>query len=104
MTWTQNLRIELAMLLAVCYTGELARQPPSWVVTLRENWLALPPSYHSAQYQTYALAHPNIHPNCEVLEHVKGRVLQTQSYRTSMAQGNNRIAKRNPSESPVLMV
>ncbi|KAL6087899.1 hypothetical protein STEG23_014035 [Scotinomys teguina] len=35
----------------------------------------------------------NIHPICDLLEHVKGLVLQTLSCRISMTQDNNRISK-----------
>jgi hypothetical protein len=35
---------------------------------------------------------------------MKGPVLLIQSFRKSMAQGNNRITKRNPNEDPILMV
>ncbi|EDM11927.1 rCG63642 [Rattus norvegicus] len=39
------------------------------------------------------------------LEHVKGLVLQIQSFsRISMTQGNNRISERRTSEDPVLIV
>jgi hypothetical protein len=40
---------------------------------------------------------PNIYPIYELLEHMKGLVLQTQSYRISMTQGNNRKSERSPS-------
>ena len=49
-------------------------------------------------------AHPIIYIICELLERVKGPVLQPQSCRISMTQGNNRITGRSPSEDPVLMV
>ncbi|MEJ1288253.1 GRIP and coiled-coil domain containing 2 [Cricetulus griseus] len=52
--------------------------------------------------QGYEVAHPNIHPTYELLEHMKGPVLQIQSCRTSTTQGNNRQSKRSPSEGPVL--
>ena len=45
------------------------------------------------------LAHPNIHFIYESLEHVEGTNLQIQNSRISMTQDNNRISKRNPSES-----
>ena len=49
-----------------------------------------------AQNQGYELAHPNIHPDCDPLEHVKGLVLQTQSCRISMTQDNNRRTRKTP--------
>ena len=57
-----------------------------------------------AQIQGFELAHPNIYPIYELLECMKGLVLQIQNYRISMTQGNNRISKRSPSEDPVLIV
>jgi hypothetical protein len=51
------------------------------------------------------LAHPDIHPIYELLEHVKDLVLQNQSCRISiMTQGNNGIPEKGPSEDPVLIV
>jgi hypothetical protein len=40
------------------------------------------------------LAHPNIYPICELLEHMKGLDLQNPSFSISMTQGNNRVSKR----------
>jgi hypothetical protein len=48
------------------------------------------------------LAHPNIYPIYELLEHRKGPVLQIQSCRISIMQVNNRVSKRNPGKDPVL--
>ena len=56
-----------------------------------------------AQIQGFELAHPNIYPINELLECMKGLVLQIQNYRISMTQGNNRISERSPSEVPVLI-
>jgi hypothetical protein len=50
------------------------------------------------------LAHTNIYPIYELLEHMKGLVLQIQSYRISMTQGNNRKSERSSSEDPALIV
>ena len=41
--------------------------------------------------QGFELAHPNIYPTYELLELVKGPVLQTQSCRISMTQGNTGV-------------
>ncbi|KAL6053895.1 hypothetical protein STEG23_003722 [Scotinomys teguina] len=49
-----------------------------------------------AQNQGHELAHPNIHPMYQLLEHVKGPDLQIESFRISTTQNNNRIAKRIP--------
>ena len=53
-----------------------------------------------AQIQDFELICPNI---SELLEYMKKLVLQIQSYRISMTQGNNRISERNPNEIPVLL-
>jgi hypothetical protein len=50
------------------------------------------------------MAHSSTYPIYELLEHVKGPVLQNQSYKISMTQGNSKISKRSPGEDPVLMV
>ena len=50
------------------------------------------------------MVHPNIYPIHELLEHLKGLVLQIPSYRISMTQDNNRLSVRSPSEDPVLIV
>ena len=48
-----------------------------------------------AQIQGAELAHPSIYPIYELLEHVKRPVLQIQSYRVSMTQGDNRISEES---------
>jgi hypothetical protein len=50
------------------------------------------------------LAQPNIYPIYEPLEHMKGLVLQTQSFKISMTQANNKKTKRSPGEDPILTV
>lgn len=57
-----------------------------------------------AQIQGPELAHTNIYPMYELLECVKGLVLKTQRRRISLTRGYNRIAKRSPSEKPILIV
>ena len=52
------------------------------------------------QNQGCELAHPNLHPISALLKHVKEPVLQTQSCRISMMQGNNSISKRSPRKGP----
>ena len=47
-----------------------------------------------AQIQVFELILPNI---CELLELMKGLVLQIQSSRISMTQGNSRKSERTPS-------
>ena len=49
------------------------------------------------------MAQPNIYPIDELLEYIKGLVLQIQNYRIPITQGNNRISERSPSEVPVLI-
>jgi hypothetical protein len=41
--------------------------------------------------QSFEMAHPNIYPIYELLEHMKGPDLQNRSCRIAMTQGNNRI-------------
>jgi hypothetical protein len=50
------------------------------------------------------LVHPNTYSIYELLEHVKGPVLQIQSFRISMKQGISRISERNPGKELVLIV
>jgi hypothetical protein len=57
-----------------------------------------------AQIQDLVLAHPHIYPISELLEQVKGPLLQNQSYRICMTQVNNRISKKSPGEDPILRV
>ena len=57
-----------------------------------------------AQIQGLDLAHPKIHIICELLEPVKGSILQIQSCRISMTQDNDKITGRSPGEAPTLMV
>ena len=54
-----------------------------------------------AQIQVSELACSNIYSIYDLLEHMKGPVLQLQSYRISITQGNDRISD---SEDPVLIV
>jgi hypothetical protein len=44
------------------------------------------------------LAHTNISPICELLEHVKRPIQQIQSSRISLTKNNKRIAERSPCE------
>jgi hypothetical protein len=50
------------------------------------------------------LVHPNISPIHELLELMKGLILQNQSCRISMMQDNSRISKKSAGEDPVLTV
>ena len=54
-----------------------------------------------AQIQSFELANPKIHPIYEMQEHIKGPVLQIQSCKISMIQGNNRRSERSPSEDQI---
>jgi len=56
-------------------------------------WLTQPPP--KIQILGFELAHPSIYPICELLEHMKGQVLQIQSYKDLMSQGNNRISNES---------
>jgi hypothetical protein len=55
------------------------------------------------QIQGFELTHLNIYTISELLECRKVLVLQSESYRISMTQGNNRISERSSSEVPVLI-
>jgi hypothetical protein len=57
-----------------------------------------------AQIQDFEWSQPVIYSICELLECVKGLVLQNQSYKIFLTQGNSRISQRSPSEDPVLKV
>lgn len=48
-----------------------------------------------AQIQDFKLSHPNIYPIDELLDHMKGSVLQIQSCSISMTQGNSRLSRRS---------
>lgn len=50
------------------------------------------------------LAHPNIYTIYDLLESVKGLVLQNGSHRVFMTWGSNTIFKRSFHESPVMVV
>lgn len=53
-----------------------------------------------AKNQDYVLAHPNIHPICDLLGHgVGGSILGTQGCRIFMTQGNNRMSRKISSET-----
>lgn len=49
------------------------------------------------------LAYPNIYSTYDLLEHVKGLVMQNHSLRISMTQGSSRTSERSFREGPVLM-
>jgi hypothetical protein len=55
-----------------------------------------------AQIQGFELAHPNIYPVYDLLECMKGLVLQIQSFMISMTQGSSNISK-SAFEDPGLM-
>lgn len=50
------------------------------------------------------LAHPNIYPIYELLEHMEGPVLLNQSCRISVTHDNSRISKRSLYKGPELVV
>ncbi|KAL6089422.1 hypothetical protein STEG23_038294, partial [Scotinomys teguina] len=62
------------------------------------------PTAAQAQTQGYDLDGPVIHLIYDLLEHVKGPDLQTQSCRIATTQGNNRIPRRSPSLCNVCML
>ena len=57
-----------------------------------------------AQIQGFELAHPNIYPIYDLLEHVKGPVLKIQSCKISTTQCINRPSEMSVHEDPVLIV
>lgn len=71
---------------------------------VQESWWADQPSYHQGQIQGFELAHPIIDLIYDLLELVKGPVLQIRSCRIFVTQGNNRISERRPCEDLVLIV
>ena len=62
-------------------------------------------SYHSGPDPELLFSWPTPTYNCiyELLEHMKGLVLQSQSDRISVVQGNNRVSEKSPGEDPVLI-
>jgi hypothetical protein len=63
---------------------------------------------NSASIQTHiqgcVLAFPNIFTFYELLEYIKGPLLQIQNCRIPMTEDNHRISDRNPDEDLVLRV
>lgn len=78
------------------------------VVRTRENRGVTNLATTQAQKEGYELAHCNICPICNLLEHRKEHILQInkqkQNCRISMTQDNSKILKRNPGEGAVLMM
>lgn len=70
--------------------GELAL-----VAQAQEGWHHEQLRYRE-QIQDFKLAHPNFYPIYKLMEHVKGLVLQIQSFRISMTKGNYSISERSP--------
>lgn len=71
---------------------------------MRESRWADQPGNYQGQNKGYELAHPNIHPIYNLLELLNGPVLQSQRFKISMTQHNNRIFKRSSTEGPVSIV
>jgi hypothetical protein len=57
-----------------------------------------------AQIQGFEFAYLNIESIYELLEYMKGAILQIQSCSISIIQGNSKISKRNSHEDLVLIV
>ena len=83
--------------------GEELESLPWWCGFGRAGWPTNSATIQ-AQNQGFELPHPNIYPIYELPEFMKEPVLQIQSFRISMTQGNNSISKSSPSEGPVLIV
>lgn len=77
-------------------TGELTLMVRMGGATIR----LINPAATQTQNQGFELAHPKIHPICDLLGHTKELVLQIQNCRISMTQANSRIPKGVP-VSPV---
>lgn len=77
----------------VCSSGESRRV--AWLTSSETS---------QAQIQGWELVHPSIHPVNKLLDCVKGLVLQIQSYKIAIIQGNNMVSERSPSKAPVLIV
>ena len=56
-----------------------------------------------AQIQVFELAHPNIYPIYELLELMKGPILQIQNYRISIIKVNNKISERSLIKVPKMI-
>ncbi|ERE80351.1 small conductance calcium-activated potassium channel protein 2 [Cricetulus griseus] len=54
--------------------------------------------------QHCGLVHPNIYPIYDLLEFVKGPVLQNENCGISVTQAHSRISQMSFSEGPVMMV
>jgi hypothetical protein len=79
------------------------------VVWVLKSWWADQLSFHSASDPGLLVGLPQhlriaIHCIYELLEQVKRLVLQIESCRISMTQGNNRISERSPIEGPRLIL
>lgn len=70
----------------------------------RENWWANQPYNYPGPEPWLWIGPPDSHPTHDPLECVKGPDPQTQSFRISATQDNNRIAKRSPSEGSASIV
>ena len=68
---------------------------PLLVVWGKESWQADQLSDHPGPEPRLGVGPPQHLPIYELLEHVKGPVLQIQSCRVSMIQGDNRISKES---------
>ena len=73
------------------------------MVWVWERWRLTSSATTQAQTQGSELAYHYLDPIYELLELVKGPVLQIQSCRISMAHGNDRLSKMSPSEVPELI-
>jgi hypothetical protein len=84
--------------------GELARvvleSPPWWCSCGRAGRLTNSATTQG-QIRGSELTHPNMDPIYELLKRVTGPVLQSQSCRISMRQGNNRTSERSDLGDPV---
>lgn len=63
----------------------------------QESWQLNNSATTEAQIQGFELTDPNIYPSINCWEYMKGSVLENQSYKIFITQGNNRTKERRPS-------
>lgn len=69
---------------------------------MRKSWMVIQPSYHPRpRTRVMEMGHPYTHRIYELLEYVKGMILQSQNSRTLMTQDKDRISISGPSNGPL---
>lgn len=62
------------------------------------------PASTQTQIQDFEWAYSSMDTVYELLRHLKVQVVENQSFRTSMTQGNNRVFERSSHKNTVLIV